>query len=283
MELGVSGALLLATCVTCVVYFFTWRGKLKRKNMPPGPPPLPLLGNILQMSTKEMPTSLVKFSKLYGPVFTIYLSDSPMVVLAGYEVVKEAFVDHSDSFSARGNNDLSDLVFKDYDTPFDPTNLLSLSVSNVICSIIFGERSDYEDEKFVAGALPDTAIIWGIILCFSCKYPQEQHNPNTEFHFDNLFGTVVDLFMAGTETTSTTLKYSFLILLKYPDIERKVQEEIDHVIGPSRFPSVDDRSKMPYMDAVIHEIQRFADIIPIGVPHATSSDTMFRGYNIPKI
>ncbi|XP_063793817.1 cytochrome P450 2F3-like isoform X1 [Pseudophryne corroboree] len=121
-----------------------------------------------------------------------------------------------------------------------------------------------------------------LIDCFLNKMQKEQGNPVSNFNMETLVMTTLNLFFGGTETVSTTLRYGILILMKYPDVTEKVHKEIDKVVGRNRCPTVEDRSKMPYTDAVIHEIQRFTSIIPLSLPHSVVCDTHFRGYMLPK-
>ncbi|XP_067453516.1 cytochrome P450 2J4-like [Thunnus thynnus] len=102
------------------------------------------------------------------------------------------------------------------------------------------------------------------------------------FNEINLTMCSVDLFLAGTETTSTTLQWALVYLIKNPDIQEKVQAEIDRVIGETRLPTMADRPNLPYTDAVIHEIQRMGNIVPLNGFRMAAKDTTLGGYFIPK-
>ncbi|KAM4696362.1 cytochrome P450 2A3-like [Rhinophrynus dorsalis] len=117
---------------------------------------------------------------------------------------------------------------------------------------------------------------------FLIKLEKEKQNPNTEYHLDNLITSTLQIFFAGTETTSTTLAFGLLLFIKHQDVQKKVQEEINKVIGQNRSPSYQDKSQMPYTEAVIHEILRFSDIAPYSMPRSVTQDIQFHGYDIPK-
>ncbi|XP_070488882.1 cytochrome P450 2A13-like [Equus przewalskii] len=384
-----SGLLLVAllSCLTLMVLMSVWRQRKLWGRLPPGPTPLPFIGNYLQLDTERICDSLMKIGKRYGPVFTVHLGPRRVVVLCGYDAVKEALLDQAEEFSGRGEQATFNWIFKGYGVAFsngerakqlrrfsittlrdfgvgkrgieeriqeeagflieafrstcgnfiDPTFFLSQAVSNVISSIVFGNRFDYEDKEFLSllrmmlGNFQFTATSTGqlyemfysvmkhlpgpqqqafkelqgledfiakkveqnqrtldpnsprnFIDSFLIRMQQEQTNPNTEFYLKNLVITTLNLFIAGTETISTTLRYGFLLLMKHPDIEAKVHEEIDRVIGKNRQPKFEDRAKMPYTEAVIHEIQRFGDVIPMSLARRVTKDTKFRGFLIPK-
>uniref|UniRef100_A0A672TZX7 Cytochrome P450 2J2-like n=1 Tax=Strigops habroptila TaxID=2489341 RepID=A0A672TZX7_STRHB len=99
---------------------------------------------------------------------------------------------------------------------------------------------------------------------------------------ENLVACTLDLLLAGTETTSTTIRWALLFMAKYPEIQARVQAEIDAVIGQARQPALQDRNNMPYTNAVIHEVQRKGNIIPFNVPRLTTKDTFVDGFLIPK-
>ena len=91
-----------------------------------------------------------------------------------------------------------------------------------------------------------------------------------------------ELFVAGTETTSTALRWFSLFMIRHPGVQDKMRKEINDVIGTSRFPSLEDKPKLPYCEAVIHETLRVGAIGPISVPHGLTSNLKYNDFTIPK-
>ncbi|XP_035687382.1 cytochrome P450 2U1-like [Branchiostoma floridae] len=110
------------------------------------------------------------------------------------------------------------------------------------------------------------------------RAPEEQAREH--FTDKQLQEVLMDLFVAGTETTATTTRWALLYMMLNPDIQEKVHQEIDSVLGQSA-PSYAQRDLLPYTTATLAEVQRINSIVPL-VVRGASRDTTFNGYNIPQ-
>jgi len=118
---------------------------------------------------------------------------------------------------------------------------------------------------------------------FTERIEREKTKNFAEFFDDKaLHGNLELFYVAGTETTTTVIRHLFRYLMMHLDVQRKVQQEIDDVIGRERLPSMEDRNRMPYTDAVMLESQRMGCVVPVNAPHSCVEDVTIGGYTIPK-
>ncbi|XP_056613330.1 cytochrome P450 2M1-like isoform X1 [Triplophysa dalaica] len=381
---------LLSLVMGVLVLLLLWNSRSKSwyARLPPGPRPLPLVGNLFEFRLKESYKYYMELSRKYGSVVTIWLSTTPVVIISGHHALKETMIGLGEEFSGRFSYPLimkstfgygvlstsghrwremrkfSIMTLKNFGmgrksieqnvqdeaknllkmiknregVVFKPADLLANSVANVICSIVFGRRFEFEDPQFqlllqtlnsffsilnsplgqiynifprLVSLLPgkhhemfrnlekarefcrreakarinnveDPSCPRDLIEAFVLKMEEEKDKPDTEYHFENLVSLIWNMFSAGTETTSSTIRQAFLVMMKYPDVQERVQKEIDDIIGQERYPSIEDRQNLPYTDAVLHEIQRSMDLAPIALPHKMMRDTEYNGYVIPE-
>jgi cytochrome P450 len=92
-----------------------------------------------------------------------------------------------------------------------------------------------------------------------------------------LANVCTDFWIAGMETTATTLRWAIVLFVSCPDVQAKLQAEIDAVVGKDRQPCMADKPNMPYTSAVIMELQRKSNIVTFTVPHKTTQDTDIGG------
>ncbi|KAK9401393.1 cytochrome P450 2J5-like [Crotalus adamanteus] len=111
---------------------------------------------------------------------------------------------------------------------------------------------------------------------------KSRNDTNSTYNEDNLARCIFDFFGAGSETTFTVLKWALLLLTNHPDIQEKVQKEIKEAFSSSASISYQDRKKLPYTNAVIHEMQRLKYVLLVGIPRQSTKDVKMKGYHIPK-
>ncbi|XP_061102919.1 cytochrome P450 2F2-like [Conger conger] len=138
-----------------------------------------------------------------------------------------------------------------------------------------GDQVSQHKKSWVPGEQRD------LIDCYLDEM-EKRGDDGSSFYEEQLIFYLMDLLFAGTDTTSNTLLTAFLYLMTHPDVQERCQKEIDEVLGEKEQVSFEDRHRMPYTQAMIHEVQRVADTVPLSVIHATTKDTRLMGYDIPK-
>ncbi|MEE6513554.1 hypothetical protein FKM82_021289 [Ascaphus truei] len=319
---------LLAIVILSLLVWNYLRNRWGGPQYPPGPPALPILGNLWTLKFQLHHDTLIQLAQVYGDVYTVWLGHTPVIVLNGYRAVREVLISHSEDFTGRpvlplfmdligekgviltsgytwkqqrrfalttlrslglGKRRLEALIQEEAQslleqfaaregTPMDLAASVTHSVSNVVSLVVFGKRFLPGDRAFqelhtaaelvVAASGTLWARIYDLapglmrllpgphkkafryfhILCAFIQREIEQHREtlrgqpaagqemdvidfyltqicktrgdlSSTYTEDNMVQLVADLFMAGTETVTTTLRWALLYMVAFPDIQ----------------------------------------------------------------
>uniref|UniRef100_UPI00398F6317 steroid 21-hydroxylase n=1 Tax=Pristiophorus japonicus TaxID=55135 RepID=UPI00398F6317 len=381
----------------------------------PGPPSLPIIGNLLDFRKGVLHLHLTRLAKAFGPIYRLRLWSQDIVVLNTTELIKEALVKRSADFAGRpltfvgnfisfGGKDLalgdytitwktqkklahsamqwcrtttleavvvgeaqklcedilftreptlaqtylelirmkanglsqhiSDQVFQSYKgAPVDPTTDLSMSVCNVISSLIFGTTYEKNDDEFqdIHDCILTLVKLFGSpsidhiemfpllqwkdfqqavdkrdsfvrqqirrhketfqkgklrdVMDVLMKSIWDRDKGTSEFGEiteEHIHMVIVDMFIGGTETVSSTLSWVIAFLIHRPEIQDRIYSEMCEVVGADQYPTYKDKQNLPLLNATIAEILRLCPVLPLSLFHRTTCDTSVAGYFIHK-
>ncbi|XP_062987908.1 cytochrome P450 2J1-like [Elgaria multicarinata webbii] len=377
---------LIALLVALLILVFL-RQLWTRRHYPPGPLSLPVIGGMWRIGIRISEDLAIKLAKQYGNIYCVWQGHQPVIIVSGFQAVKEVLINHGKAFSERPSSQFGKTVLKERGLvdskghtwkqqrrfavvtlrklglgkkgmehqiqeeaqqlvetfarakgqPLDPSLPITNAVSNVICAVTFGHRFSLEDEKFqklveaadvgfkfaftifhvwyemfpwimkrLPGPHKKAFSAFESVLSFareetekhkeqqSFHEPQDfidfyllemwkrRNEPNSTYDEENLVHSIHDFFIAGTETTATSLRWALLLLTNHPDIQDKVYKEIEAVFGSSCSICYQEIKKLPYTNAVIHEMQRSKYNLLVGLLRQCTKDVKVNGYLIPK-
>ncbi|KAI0279677.1 cytochrome P450 [Russula brevipes] len=141
-----------------------------------------------------------------------------------------------------------------------------------------GQRMMNEPMDFVRNAMREGTAVWSL----ASEHLQQAETlsgterQNAERIIKETLGT------AGSDTAVSSMSSLFLALALYPEVQKRAQAELDSVISRDRLPIFEDKPRLPFIEAVCKELTRWQMVTPMGVPHASTKDDVYRGFFIPK-
>ncbi|EMD33312.1 hypothetical protein CERSUDRAFT_142250 [Gelatoporia subvermispora B] len=113
-----------------------------------------------------------------------------------------------------------------------------------------------------------------------------ERNPDRTPEQDDIFrwasaGMYSGMWLIAQDSVSSAIESFFLAMSLHPDVQHRAHEELDRVVGTTRVPDIDDRSHLPYIEALLREVYRWNPVAPTALPHRLIEDDVYEGYRIP--
>ncbi|XP_076048583.1 cytochrome P450 2L1-like isoform X2 [Oratosquilla oratoria] len=300
--------------LTVCVYFLD----AKPKNLPPGLWGLPVVGYIFSML--PFPEQIKNLQRRFGNIASWRIGSRITILISDFTTIKSALghpniagradffsfniFSHFENMDRRYNiNDeelltFQNMIHEDFENVQGPVMLLDyfpwllhILPSWVINKVMRVNIMEYNRNTFnvfhkqIVEEHKKSRIPHNPRDYIDAYLDQEEkHDPNFSFKLEllDLLITIRDLFVAGSETSSSTFRWMIAFMAVYPDVQTKVQAEIDAVVPRDRVPNLNDRMNLQYLEAMLNEVHRHASFVPLGVPHLVTEDTDLEGYVLPK-
>nr|AOX49221.1 cinnamate 4-hydroxylase 1 [Acacia koa] len=391
MDLLLLEKTLIGLFVAVIVAIVVSKLRGRRFKLPPGPLPVPIFGNWLQVGDDLNHRNLTDLAKKYGDIFLLRMGQRNLVVVSSPELAKEVLHTQGVEFGSRTRNVVfdiftgkgQDMVFTVYGehwrkmrrimtvpfftnkvvqqqregwenevasvvedvkkNPESATNgivlrkRLQLMMYNNMYRIMFDRRFESEDDPlfqrlkalngersrlaqsfeynygdfipilrpFLRGYLKICKEVKETRLkLFKDYFVDERKKLGStrsssngelkcaidhildaqkkgEINEDNVLYIVENINVAAIETTLWSIEWGVAELVNHPEIQKKLRDEIDTVLGPGHQVTEPDTHKLPYLQAVVKETLRLRMAIPLLVPHMNLNDAKLGGYDIP--
>ncbi|KAG6499216.1 alpha-humulene 10-hydroxylase-like [Zingiber officinale] len=362
------------------------RSRLALAPLPPGPPRLPLIGNIHQLVGGNSHRILLQLAKTHGPLLYLRVGQVDQVVASSVEAVEEIIKRHDLNFADRPFNltfsrilsygprnvamspyggywkqmrkiyamellnsqrvksfatirevvnlkltaEIADKAFAQ--TPFNLSQMVMSMTNELVIRAAFGNKCKHKAEFLklvketasnvtsfaVADMYPSLKfldIITGLkfklerILAKFDKIFEEiiaehqvllaseqaeedllidvllklKDEGNLEFPitYDSIKAVVMEIFLAGTDTSSTTIEWAMSELIKNPKAMEKVQKEMREVMKGKTKLEESDILKFSYLNLVIKETMRLHVPVPLLMPRVCKETCEVMGYRVP--
>uniref|UniRef100_A0A0K8WMR1 Trans-cinnamate 4-monooxygenase n=1 Tax=Acacia koa TaxID=468172 RepID=A0A0K8WMR1_ACAKO len=391
MDLLLLEKTLIGLFVAVIVAIVVSKLRGRRFKLPPGPLPVPIFGNWLQVGDDLNHRNLTDLAKKYGDIFLLRMGQRNLVVVSSPELAKDVLHTQGVEFGSRTRNVVfdiftgkgQDMVFTVYGehwrkmrrimtvpfftnkvvqqqregwenevasvvedvkkNPESATNgivlrkRLQLMMYNNMYRIMFDRRFESEDDPlfqrlkalngersrlaqsfeynygdfipilrpFLRGYLKICKEVKETRLkLFKDYFVDERKKLGStrsssngelkcaidhildaqkkgEINEDNVLYIVENINVAAIETTLWSIEWGVAELVNHPEIQKKLRDEIDTVLGPGHQVTEPDTHKLPYLQAVVKETLRLRMAIPLLVPHMNLNDAKLGGYDIP--